>query len=256
MYQLGSDFRMCEDKKEILSLKPVVNGKVRYVKEILKKYPQSVLMDQEVYFSCLFDPEYFQSLGSLKSRILFHEYLNSYSAALLKDNRIKMIADMGNWFTYLQYEGFNYSIGNRIHGNIMSILAGIPATVLAHDTRTREMAEFFEIPLHLVSKNETLSVRDFERLYINADYSKFNATYRSKYNAYVDFLKKYGIVSRINEKNEFFSQADKRHDFEMFTVNCEKFGELESWFKPRMPVIQAGCAVLELKNRKKRMQKE
>ena len=251
MFQLGADFRVNDKKYEISDLKPVLNGKVKYVKEILKRYPQSVLMDQDVYFSCLFDPGYFDQGHSIKKDILFHDYLDSYSATLLSENRIKMIADMGNWFSYLRSEGFNYSIGNRIHGNIMSVLAGIPATVLAHDTRTREMAEFFNIPLYLVKKNETLGISKFEKLYSEADYSSFNATYLDKYNAYQEFLKKHGIISKINDRNEFFEHVDQRRDFETSTVNQRQFGDMAKRMKLQTPALKAGSMILAIKNRGK-----
>ena len=41
---------------------------------------------------------------------------------------------------------FDFSFGTRIHGNIAALIAGTPAFVLAPDSRTLELARYFEIP--------------------------------------------------------------------------------------------------------------
>src|SRR3954451_6303112 len=42
------------------------------------------------------------------------------------------------------------AFGSRIHGNIAALLAGTPAIVLAHDSRTLEIARWFAIPHHVL----------------------------------------------------------------------------------------------------------
>lgn len=41
---------------------------------------------------------------------------------------------------------FDLSLGTRIHGNISAALGGTPSVVITHDSRTRELAEYFELP--------------------------------------------------------------------------------------------------------------
>ncbi|RYJ04112.1 MAG: polysaccharide pyruvyl transferase family protein, partial [Actinomycetales bacterium] len=54
------------------------------------------------------------------------------------------------------------SLGTRIHGNIVSLLAGTPAIVLAHDSRTLELARYHQIPHRQISElaPADLAVRD------------------------------------------------------------------------------------------------
>lgn len=41
---------------------------------------------------------------------------------------------------------YDFVLGTRLHGTIMALNSGVPATLLWHDARTREMAEFAAIP--------------------------------------------------------------------------------------------------------------
>jgi hypothetical protein len=87
----------------------------------------------------------------------------------------------------------------------MAILSGIPATVLAVDTRTQEMAEFFDIPFIKHSHGSRYSVAQLSEFYSQANYDGFNQAYSEKYSIYEHFLVEHGIVSKVNENNMFFS---------------------------------------------------
>ena len=60
------------------------------------------------------------------------------------ERRTRLYADPWPWLADLA--AFDFSFGTRIHGNIAALLAGTPAYVLAHDSRTLELARYFEIP--------------------------------------------------------------------------------------------------------------
>ena len=116
-----------------------------------------------------------------------------------------MFADIPAWYYYLRNNGFQYSFGTRIHGGIMALLAGIPATVLAIDSRTREMADFFDIPYIEFRFDHVYSADDIYSSYERADYGKLNASFPDKFDRYERFLIEHKIVTKINEKNEFLS---------------------------------------------------
>lgn len=79
-------------------------------------------------------------------------------------------------------------IGTRLHGAIAALVSGTPSMLIAHDSRTLEMAEAFQMP-HLSLKN--LSSGDdvnFPMLLEEADYSAFEARYREMYIRFAAFL--------------------------------------------------------------------
>lgn len=58
--------------------------------------------------------------------------------------------DIDMWSRFVRQCG--YVIGTRIHGSIVALLSGAKAMLIAHDSRTQEMAEFAGIP-HVHEKN-------------------------------------------------------------------------------------------------------
>lgn len=247
LFQMGESFTVNNKKVAESALKPIVNGSLRNFEKIMKSVPQSIYMDQDCYCNCLYQPNYLDNF-SLRSQILFAYNYSPYQAELLGAGRIKMIADMNDWYHYIKDEGFNYSLGNRIHGNIMTILTGSPATVIALDTRTLEMAEFFDIPHISFDPKKQYDKNDLLHLYHNADFTKFNQRYRDRYKKFQDFLVDHKIVSKVNAENKFFAKPAKR-DFDLYQPNQAAFQEQAKLLKRRTPIMHLGTHLIRLKNK-------
>ena len=145
---------------------------------------------------------------------------------------------MNSWYNYLIDNSFSFSFGERIHGNIMSLLAGIPAMVHVCDSRTMEMAEFFNIPIY--SGNSIQD--DLEEVYVKSDYTKFINEYRAKFDLYEKFLIKHGIVRKINQNNKFF----KRTDCEILCNNAEQLEKIRREIERNKVILQLGSVVYDL----------
>lgn len=245
MYQLGPELQVSERKSAVSQLKPIINGKIRSFQSILKSIPESVFIDQDIYFQCLFNPEF--TINNIWQHILYDYNYTAYSATLLGQERIKMIADMSEWFNYIKREQFNYSFGSRIHGNIMSILAGIPATVVTVDTRTQEMADFFDIPTVVYNAKKRYTIEDLYQAYEDADYSKFNQTFKEKYRRYKEFFQHHGITSQISTASEFFDQPF-RGDFDKYVENKQDFSNLARLLRREKIILWFGKNMLTIKN--------
>lgn len=132
---------------------------------------------------------------------------------LIGCDRLCLIADFYCWQDYLIQGNFSFSLGQRIHGNIMSLLAGIPCYVLWHDTRTKEMVDYFHLPGKMYRKNEKI---DPYELFCEVDYDEFNKNYTELFGIFENHLKKYGLI-----KNEIDIQKDPRlleyNDFSEYT---------------------------------------
>jgi hypothetical protein len=70
------------------------------------------------------------------------------SHPLIETGRTRLFLDPWPWVEYLR--SFAAVFGSRIHGSIAAVLAGTPVVVLPHDSRTLELARYFEIPHRLV----------------------------------------------------------------------------------------------------------
>ncbi|MEU8352773.1 polysaccharide pyruvyl transferase family protein, partial [Streptomyces sp. NPDC048845] len=86
---------------------------------------------------------------------------------LLRADRVRVPLDPATWIEELR--SYDFAYGTRIHGNIAALLAGTPAVVLVHDSRTLELCRYFGIPHRMLSGLGT-DIRP-EELYEQADFS-------------------------------------------------------------------------------------
>ena len=108
---------------------------------------------------------------------------------LFRDDKVRFFVDPAPWFQFLS--GVDFSFGTRIHGNIAALIAGTPAVVLAHDSRTLELARYFEIPHRLMP--EVAPDTDASDLYAEADYGPFNRGHAARFATFAGFLERHGL---------------------------------------------------------------
>jgi hypothetical protein len=111
------------------------------------------------------------------------------SHPLVRDGKTKLWVDPWPWIDYLR--GTDFTFGTRIHGNIAALLAGTPAYVLGHDSRTTELARYFEIPHKLIS--EITPETDAADLYAEADYGPLVNNHRKRYETFIGYVERHGL---------------------------------------------------------------
>lgn len=126
---------------------------------------------------------------------------------LYTEDRMRFPLDPLTWIDYLS--DFEFVFGSRIHGSIAGILAGVPTMLLAHDSRTLELAEYHAIPHLKVS--ELNSKSDAKELYEQTDYSEYNSRIPEIRQALVAFLEKNGLSHALNE-TDAAAEFDKKLD--------------------------------------------
>ena len=88
------------------------------------------------------------------------------SHPLIRDDKTRFFVDPWPWLD--ESARMDFMFGTRIHGNIVALLAGTPGYVIAHDTRTLELARYFDIP-HRTTAEVTPDI-DAAELYAEADF--------------------------------------------------------------------------------------
>jgi hypothetical protein len=111
------------------------------------------------------------------------------SHPLLRDDRTRMFVDPWPWLDYLRQLDFVF--GTRIHGNIAALLAGTPAFVFAHDTRTLELARYFQIPHRVMS--QVHADTDAAELYAEADYGPLVDGHAARFKTFTGFVERHGL---------------------------------------------------------------
>jgi hypothetical protein len=108
---------------------------------------------------------------------------------LVRANKVKMFVDPWPWFDYLG--GFDFAFGSRIHGNIAALVAGTPAYVATLDSRTLELAQYFDIPHRPLDEMDPNI--DLAQLYEAADYSALNDGHGRRFRTFTDFLARHNL---------------------------------------------------------------
>lgn len=124
---------------------------------------------------------------------------------LIRDDKTRLFLDPWPWLEYMR--GFDFSFGNRIHGNIVGLLAGTPSYVLAHDTRTLELARYFQIP-HREAPGLAPDT-DAAELYEEADYGPMIAGHAERFRTFIDYVERHGL-HHIFEPGEDLAKFDRQ----------------------------------------------
>lgn len=109
---------------------------------------------------------------------------------LFRDDKVRFFVDPWPWFEHLA--GQDFSFGSRIHGNIAALIAGTPAFVLAHDSRTLELVRYFEIPHRLIA--DVGPETDAAELYAEADYGPLNRGHARRFATFTAYLARHGLA--------------------------------------------------------------
>ena len=199
-YQRGSGLRISGDKVSEEQFKPSINGNLKYLKQIgmlqvFDQYPNSIYLDQDELAQVL----YFRRPGRYNNTMELVRKRTRYSVKLLAENRVRLFYDVPVWLPWFREENISFSCGSRIHGNIAATLAGIPAMVMYRDARTRELAEFFELPN---SPGYDVNKSLYE-IYLEADYRKFNEHFADKFRNFENFVVSHGISHDLEDRSLF-----------------------------------------------------
>jgi len=95
-------------------------------------------------------------------------------------------------------------VGLRLHGNVMALQQGIPAIPIVYDTRTREMAELFDLP---AVEMQAAGAMDLDALLEGADFAGFETAYARNFAAYRAFLDENGLRHRLPSPTPAAPQA-------------------------------------------------
>lgn len=85
-------------------------------------------------------------------------------------------------------------VGQRFHGNMMGVQAGVPSLFLVHDNRTTELAAHLRLP---TSTQAALAGLTPAEIAASVDYEPFNHAFPTLYRTYIDFLEENGLLHEM-----------------------------------------------------------
>lgn len=148
-------------------------------KEVLKNF----IAFSEKYNGVYIEQTNFEWIDKLANNEIEKQHFRLFQ------KNMKYFFDFSQWLEYMKQ--FDFVLGNRFHGNVMGILAGVPAFIFAHDNRLQEMCDYFKLPYAQMTEFD--SKKTLQYWYDRADFAEFNNGYRERYLKFIDYFKNYGV---------------------------------------------------------------
>lgn len=108
---------------------------------------------------------------------------------------LRIFGNAPDWLDWAR--GRDLVIGTRLHGVIAALLAGTPAVLLTHDSRTAEMARQAALPACPATALRDTGRIDPRALWAQADPDSFNARQRDYFDAFIRFFDRVGVPHRL-----------------------------------------------------------
>lgn len=124
--------------------------------------------------------------------------ISDYYGVSSVDDMLKFLNAHGKIYTNVEawideMAGYDFYLGSRIHGVIASLLAGTPACLFTHDSRTKELADFAAIPSLTIDKALDITMEDIVEVYEGLDLTRFEKSVSVARKKYIEFLNSNGL---------------------------------------------------------------
>ena len=90
------------------------------------------------------------------------------------------------WIEYMKTRSLCF--GTRVHGTVASLIAGIPATLICHDSRTLEMAKSMHIPMVVSTSLDSDKDLSIDKLFLPGETFDFLSGYKAYYSRFLEFF--------------------------------------------------------------------
>ncbi len=123
---------------------------------------------------------------------------NSEEFLMFLNQHGRCFLDIDQWLASMHE--YDLYIGSRVHGAIAALLAGTPALLFTHDSRTTELASLAKIPSLPVAMVDAISDGNLEPLstwYDEADWDGYSERMNDLRDNYISFLNANGVPHRV-----------------------------------------------------------
>lgn len=169
-----ADPRITEDSPISINITPSANID-EIVARHVERYPNLTYVPQEHH-------ELAMLLWGTEANLKRPQLPMNTRHQLYLQDRIRFFLDPQRWREFMRTQAFAF--GSRIHGTIGALAAGTPAVLLAHDSRTLELADYHRIPKVLLDGDPV----EATRLYEEADFEPLNKFMPEAMKRYIAFL--------------------------------------------------------------------
>lgn len=181
-----------------------INGRTRRssaVIDLFKGFDVHYVMQDEIYYwkqQGLLDPDqdiYNDATGEVR-RDLIDGLLENIHDERMPFSSYRWFQDPNAWRAFAA--GFDFYLGDRLHGGIAALQAGVPGVLMALDARVTEVADFFGLPRIGLDEAETMTARDVVAEHLApARIDAFKDTYSQRFREFEATLKAADIALAV-----------------------------------------------------------
>ncbi|MBC2186155.1 polysaccharide pyruvyl transferase family protein [Listeria sp. FSL L7-0253] len=106
-----------------------------------------------------------------------------------QEGRVKYFTSMPSWYDFVK--NIDFSIGSRLHGNVIPTIVGTPNISFVQDARMRELASYHALP-H-VTIDELEKTNNIQDLLSKVDLKSAEKVQAQNFDNYIDFLDTNGL---------------------------------------------------------------
>lgn len=226
MYMNGPELKMRTDLNDLSwQSKVSFNSQRDCGKELWSFFERSFRCFKEFYYISqdTYDLRLIYA-GDGTKKVLPINYPMDCNHYLVQENRMRFFVSTWRWREFCS--AMDFSISMKIHGAIISTLAGTPTFLLAHDARTRELAEWFNIP-YMNTENMDERTTPYS-IYNTTDFYKIEKSYKRRFDNFVDFLNENNLDNiYVHGEESCFDQMIREIDYypaveSILAVDCEE----------------------------------
>lgn len=208
LYTYGNAIKTKDLNSNIEKLVINTNGyyNVGHINEFLlntvEKFPGFCLVQQiqkeyqDMYIGDRWIPWLLKGEGKKQDKYIIK---GSALERLYREDRVRYFFDVPSWINFMK--SFDLFVGNRFHGTVAAVLAGLPYIMIPFNARTREMVEYH----HLTSLTpDEIRENTFVLDYLDQlDFHSFEKNANENFQHYLRFLECCGLKHIFDKKCSF-----------------------------------------------------
>jgi hypothetical protein len=156
----------------------------------------------DLFLSCHGEPEekafFFKAprhMEEATAKLVAEGWFDETTGRVLRDLYERRLYYVGAPDDYDLYaRQFDAALGYRVHAVLPAVAVGVPGVLFSYDTRSRELAEAFDLPIYTPEEFERQTLRE---AFAPWRFERFQSLFAERYDRMKAFIEKNGVKSRM-----------------------------------------------------------
>ncbi|WP_193227558.1 polysaccharide pyruvyl transferase family protein [Aureimonas psammosilenae] len=167
-----------------------------------KRIIAKLALVSDLYLSCHGEPEekafFFKApkhMEAAAAKLVAEGWFDETTGRTLRDlyeSRLYYVGAPGDYDVYAPQ--FDAALGYRVHAVLPAVAVGVPGVLFSYDTRSKELAETFDLPIYTPEEFERQTLAD---AFAPSRFNRFQSLFTERYDRMKAFIEKNGVKTRM-----------------------------------------------------------